>query len=74
LPTGSFQAALGTIDVLAVYLGDRMGWYRALAEAGPANAAELTAQRAPCARVARTTGLYRHPDPDRGLVTFDCTP
>ncbi|WP_040838844.1 class I SAM-dependent methyltransferase [Nocardia brevicatena] len=34
-------AALGTIDILAVHLGDRMGWYRTLAERGPLNSAEL---------------------------------
>jgi 2-polyprenyl-3-methyl-5-hydroxy-6-metoxy-1,4-benzoquinol methylase len=38
------HAALGFADLVAIYLGDRLGWYRALA-AGPATAAEL-AQRA----------------------------
>jgi len=38
-----FGAALGAIDLLAIHLGDRMGWYRALAEHGPADAATLTA-------------------------------
>ncbi len=37
-----FTAALHTAEVMAVYLGDRMGWYRALASGGPATAAELT--------------------------------
>ncbi|MGW6725957.1 class I SAM-dependent methyltransferase [Nocardia sp. NPDC055029] len=37
-----FGAALGTIDLLAVHLGDRLGWYRALADGGPADAVELT--------------------------------
>ena len=27
-----FQAALGTFEILAIHLGDRLGWYRALAE------------------------------------------
>ena len=40
-----FQAALGAAETMSVYLGDRLGWYRALAEGGPATAAELT-QRA----------------------------
>lgn len=39
-----FGAALGTIDILAVHLGDRLGWYQALASAGPADAVELTAR------------------------------
>jgi ubiquinone/menaquinone biosynthesis C-methylase UbiE len=36
-----FEAALGTMDLLAVYLGDRLGFYRALAERGPVTAGEL---------------------------------
>ncbi|APE34004.1 SAM-dependent methyltransferase [Nocardia mangyaensis] len=39
-----FGAALGAVDILAVYLGDRLGWYEALA-AGPVDAREL-AERA----------------------------
>ncbi|MFF2397898.1 class I SAM-dependent methyltransferase [Nocardia sp. NPDC058114] len=39
-----FGAALGTIDILAVHLGDRLGWYRAMAEGGPADAGELVAR------------------------------
>ena len=38
-------AALGTLDLQAVYLGDRLGLYRALADGGPATATEL-AERA----------------------------
>ena len=30
-----FQATLGTMDLLTVYLGDRLGLYRALADRGP---------------------------------------
>jgi len=29
-----FEAALGAVDMVSVYLGDRLGLYRALAEAG----------------------------------------
>jgi SAM-dependent methyltransferase len=36
-----FQATLGTMDLLTIYLGDRLGLYRALAAGGPATAAEL---------------------------------
>ncbi|MFC9665508.1 class I SAM-dependent methyltransferase [Nocardia sp. NPDC127606] len=39
-----FGAALGAIDILAVHLGDRLGWYRALVEGGPADAGELVAR------------------------------
>jgi hypothetical protein len=35
-----FQAALGTMETFNMYLGDRLGWLDALAEA-PATAAEL---------------------------------
>ena len=31
-----FRSSLGFVDVLATYLGDRLGWYRALAAGGPA--------------------------------------
>jgi 2-polyprenyl-3-methyl-5-hydroxy-6-metoxy-1,4-benzoquinol methylase len=34
------MASLGMVDVLSVYLGDRLGYYRALAE-GPATSAEI---------------------------------
>ncbi len=36
-----FMAAVGTWDVLAVYIGDKLGLYRALAERGPLTSAEL---------------------------------
>ncbi|MBT2225400.1 class I SAM-dependent methyltransferase [Nonomuraea sp. NEAU-A123] len=39
-----FHAALGTIEVLSVHIGDRLGWYRALAEHGPADPGELAAR------------------------------
>ncbi|MGV9414750.1 class I SAM-dependent methyltransferase [Nocardia sp. NPDC003693] len=48
-----FGAALGAIDILAAHLGDRLGWYRALAEGGPADAAELTARAGGDRRYAR---------------------
>ncbi len=48
-----FNAALGTVEVMSVYLGDRLGWYRALAEGGPANVAELTARAGGHERYAR---------------------
>jgi SAM-dependent methyltransferase len=36
-----FMAAVGTWDILGVYVGDRLGLYRALAERGPSTSAEL---------------------------------
>jgi 2-polyprenyl-3-methyl-5-hydroxy-6-metoxy-1,4-benzoquinol methylase len=47
-----FGAILGAMEVAAVYLGDRLGWYRALAEA-PATAPELAARTGTDARYAR---------------------
>lgn len=47
-----FGATLGLIDVLAVYLGDRLGWYRALANS-PATPAELVARAGGSERYAR---------------------
>jgi SAM-dependent methyltransferase len=35
------QSALGMVDTFAVYLGDRLGWYRSLAAGGPATAPQL---------------------------------
>ena len=40
-----FGSALGTMDVFTVYLGDRLGLYRALAQHGSLTPGEL-AQRA----------------------------
>lgn len=34
-------AILGAVDLLSIYLGDRLGYYRSLAEEGPATAATL---------------------------------
>src|SRR5215213_7921735 len=36
-----FGSALGALDLLCVYLGDRLGLYRALANSGPSTSAEL---------------------------------
>ncbi len=36
-----FEAALGTVDLASVYLGDRLGLYRSLADAGASTPAEL---------------------------------
>ena len=58
------QAALGAVDLVAIYLGDRLGWYRSLAESGPASATEL-AERTGTPRgtpaVAPAAGGLGHP-------------
>ena len=48
-----FGSALGAIDVLSAYLGDRLGWYRSLASDGPATPAELAARTSCDQRYAR---------------------
>lgn len=46
-------AMLGTIDLLSVYLGDRLGWYRSLRDEGPATAPELARRTGSDPRYAR---------------------
>ena len=48
-----FLAAVASVDVLAVHVGDRLGWYAALAAGGPSTAAELAAATGSDARYAR---------------------
>ncbi|MEU4832234.1 class I SAM-dependent methyltransferase [Streptosporangium sp. NPDC023615] len=48
-----FASALGTIEILSVHVGDRLGWYRALADHGPATPAELAARTGCAERYAR---------------------
>ena len=48
-----FAAVLGAQRIQAIELGDRLGWYRALAEAGPLTAGELAARTASNQRYAR---------------------
>jgi len=47
-----FSAAVATFDLVGVYLGDRLGWYRSLATDGPATADELAARTSTDARYA----------------------
>lgn len=48
-----FGAAIGMMDVVTIYLGDRLGYYRALAEHGPLTSGELAARTATAERYAR---------------------
>ena len=59
------------MDLFAVYLGDRLGYYRALAEGGPATAGELAARTGTAERYARewleqqaVTGILACDNPD----------
>jgi SAM-dependent methyltransferase len=48
-----FEGALGTVDVLTLYIGDRLGLYKALRDAGPMIPAELAARCSINQRYAR---------------------
>lgn len=59
-------SALGAVDVMTVYVGDRLGWYRSLAEHGASTAAELAERTGTHPRYARewleqqaVTGILR---------------
>jgi hypothetical protein len=58
LPAGAFaervlSAALGAMEIYAMYAGDRLGWYRALHEQGPLAAGELAHATGTAERYAR---------------------
>jgi 2-polyprenyl-3-methyl-5-hydroxy-6-metoxy-1,4-benzoquinol methylase len=48
-----FEATLGAMDLMGVYVGDRLGLYRALAEEGPTTFPELAARAGIAERYAR---------------------
>jgi SAM-dependent methyltransferase len=48
-----FGNALGALDLLCVYLGDRLGLYKALAHSGPSTSAELASEAGVNERYAR---------------------
>ena len=48
-----FEASIGMFEVMSVYLGDRLGLYRALRDGGPATAPELAARAGIDERYAR---------------------
>lgn len=67
------QSTLGAFEMLGIYVGDRLGWYRALAEHGPLTATELAARTATAARYVRewlelqaSTGIASADDVDDG--------
>src|SRR4051812_43295803 len=66
-----FGSALGALDLLCVYLGDRLGMYRALADMGPSTSSELASAAAVNERYAREwleqqamTGILEAVDPE----------
>ena len=48
-----FEASIGFMEVASVYVGDRLGLYRSLRDAGPATAGELAHRTGIAARYAR---------------------
>jgi SAM-dependent methyltransferase len=48
-----FGSLLGTVEILSVYLGDRLGWYRSLADDGPASPVGLARRTDTQVRYAR---------------------
>jgi SAM-dependent methyltransferase len=48
-----FGSLLGTVEIMSVYLGDRLGWYHSLAADGPASAVELAGRTGTQVRYAR---------------------
>lgn len=65
-----FEAAIGSVDMVSVYLGDRLGLYRTLAEAGSSTAADLASRAGIHERYARewleqqaVTGILEVDDP-----------
>src|SRR5919197_5962880 len=48
-----FKDAVGALELYTVYLGERLGLYRALADGGPATSAELAARTGTVERYVR---------------------
>ena len=48
-----FGSLLGTVEIMSVYLGDRLGWYRSLVSDGPASPVELARRTGTQSRYAR---------------------
>jgi SAM-dependent methyltransferase len=68
-----FEATIGAMDVLSVYLGDRLGFYRALAERGALTSGDLARAAGTDERYARewleqqaTSGILDVNDADAG--------
>jgi SAM-dependent methyltransferase len=71
-----FESALGATDLYAIYVGDRLGLYAALADGGPATSAELARRAGIDERYARewleqqaVSEIVEVPDPDPDPLT-----
>ncbi len=63
-----FGAVLATIDVQSVYFGDRLGYYRALADGGPQTSTELSRL---CGTAERYTREWLEQQAVTGLLTAE---
>lgn len=70
-----FHDAVGALELYAVYLGERLGLYRALAEGGPATSSELAGRTGTAERYVRewlehhaASGLLEVDDPRAGKL------
>lgn len=63
-----FGSLLGTVEMMSVFLGDRLGWYRSLAGEGPASAVELARRTGTQVRYARE---WLEQQAVAGLLTVD---
>ena len=63
-----FDAALGTIDMLTVYIGDRLGLYEALRDEGPATPSELASR---CSVNERYTREWLEQQAATGILAVD---
>jgi SAM-dependent methyltransferase len=69
------EQAVGGFEILSLYLGEQLGYYKALAESGPINSAQLAAQTQTAERYARewleqqaTAGFLTVPDTSADAV------
>ena len=63
-----FAALLATLDVQSVYFGDRLGYYRALADGGPQTSGEVAAR---CGTAERYTREWLEQQAVTGLLVVD---
>ena len=66
-----FNAAIETVDLAAVYIGDRAGFYTALKEGGPATAAQLAERTGTVERYVRE---WLEQQGTSGILAFDSAP
>jgi 2-polyprenyl-3-methyl-5-hydroxy-6-metoxy-1,4-benzoquinol methylase len=65
-----FGAVLATLDVQSVYFGDRLGYYRALADGSPLTSTELAAR---CGTAERYTREWLEQQAVTGLLTTEAS-